>query len=409
MPSDASLPPNAPTTLTETSPASSATYPANTNVKTAATPNGADFGAHGDPATQKNKTGPAVDGEADASVSNDNSKSDHAYQDPDTQLPHGSGPDPTTQDEIPYVPPNTIPLSKVCADVHRRLVGFLDADPGGDPGHDAQTVRQTQVRVRESLAVIEQALVDYGFEHLSLSYNGGKDCLVLLLLYLAVLHTHFTTPPASRTPTATTFPSSIPSIYATPPDPFDAVTSFVARSSAQYHLDLEHIRTNPPPPPPPPTDPSTTPSSHPQSPSAQQQTLTFRDAFALYLKRHANLPITAIFVGTRRTDPHGARLTPFTPTDGNWPRFMRVHPVLDWHLREIWCLLRHPAMRDRNGHDLEYCAMYDAGYTSLGGRGDTVRNPKLRVVEMGRDGVEKVVYRPAYMMVEDRAERAGRE
>jgi FAD synthetase len=400
MPSDASLPPNAPTTLTETSPASSATYPANsnTNVKTA-TPNGTAFGPDAGVLAQKKETGSAVDGEADASVPvlSSNSKSDDVYQD-------RSRTDPTTQDEVYGVPSNPLPLSAVCADVHRRLVAFLDADPDIDSTHDAQTVRQTQARVRESLAVIEQALVEYGFEHLSLSYNGGKDCLVLLLLYLAVLHTHFTIPPPSTKSRATRFPTSIPSIYATPPDPFDAVTAFVARSSAQYHLDLEHIRTNPPPPTP---NPNSTSTPHPQPPD--QPTVTFRDAFALYLQRHSSKPITAIFVGTRRTDPHGARLTPFTPTDGNWPSFMRVHPVLDWHLREIWCLLRHPAMRERNGKGLEYCAMYDWGYTSLGGRGDTVRNPKLRVVEKEKDGGEVVEYRPAYMMVEDRAERAGRE
>lgn len=102
---------------------------------------------------------------------------------------------------------------------------------------------------------------------------------------------------------------------------------------------------------------------------------------------------------------------PFAPTDGNWPRFMRVHPVLDWGLREIWCFLRHAAMRGEGPgvppeRQLTYCAMYDEGYTSLGGRGDTVRNPRLRVVDEG-DG--QVRYRPAWMMVEDDEERAGRE
>ena len=219
---------------------------------------------------------------------------------------------------------------------------------------------------------------------------------MLLLLYLSVLHTHFST---SRT--STPFPTSIPSIYATPPDPFPAVTRFVASSSSQYHLSLTHIRTNPPPS-------ASSHATHPP-PSKNLPIRTFRDAFALSLTTHPS--VRAIFVGTRRTDPHGGSLVPFAPTDGNWPRFMRVHPVLDWGLREIWCFLRHPAMRGSDAgagpslRELTYCAMYDEGYTSLGGRGDTVRNPLLRVEEA--DG--QVRYRPAWMMVEDDEERAGRE
>jgi FAD synthetase len=46
----------------------------------------------------------------------------------------------------------------------------------------------------------------------------------------------------------------------------------------------------------------------------------------------------AIFIGTRRTDPHGALLGSFDETDGDWPRVMRVHPVVDWHYVEIWAV-----------------------------------------------------------------------
>ena len=55
---------------------------------------------------------------------------------------------------------------------------------------------------------------------------------------------------------------------------------------------------------------------------------------------------------------------------------------------------------------LEYCSMYDEGYTSLGGVGDTLRNPNLRYLDP-QTGQEK--YRPAYELTEDGAERLGRE
>jgi FAD synthetase len=46
--------------------------------------------------------------------------------------------------------------------------------------------------------------------------------------------------------------------------------------------------------------------------------------------------VRAIFVGTRRTDPHGANLTHFDATTSGWPSFMRIHPVIDWHYADIW-------------------------------------------------------------------------
>jgi FAD synthetase len=215
-------------------------------------------------------------------------------------------------------------------------------------------------------------LIRTSFSNLSLSYNGGKDCLVLLILYLAALHTHFN----SVTPTLDRrkpFPTSIPSIYARPADPFPAVTAFVASSSHRYHLDL---------------------TTHVYS-----KTVSFRDAFAIYLAEKKE--VKAIFVGTRRTDPHGEKLTFFDRTDGGWPDFVRVHPVIDWRLEEVWTFLKAPELGE-----LEYCSMYDEGYTSLGGVGDTVRNPKLRYVDE-EDG--KVRYKPAYVLVVDGEERLGRD
>lgn len=298
------------------------------------------------------------------------------------------------------------------------------------------------------------------FEALSLSYNGGKDCLVLLILYLAAIYAHFTTSKTSQP-----FPTSIPSIYAKPPDPFPQVSEFVDSSTKEYHLDLTHISTNPGPHPAakkaesqssPPVDkdgqvqsktqiqdqdtdrnsqpslattgssassvhqPSTlTPAEvlaerrsstsatlPPNDAQVGHRIVTFRDAFALYLQ--ANPQVLAIFVGTRRTDPHGRHLTHFDMTDGKWPRFMRIHPVIDWHLSEIWAFLRSPYLADRRrGQEvLEYCQMYDEGYTSLGGVNDTLRNPKLRVVdpETGKES-----WRPAYCLGEDGEERLGRE
>lgn len=62
-----------------------------------------------------------------------------------------------------------------------------------------------------------------------------------------------------------------------------------------------------------------------------------KDAFTDYLNDFPS--VKAIFVGTRRTDPHGADLTHFDRTDHGWPDFMRIHPVIDWHYVDIWTVL----------------------------------------------------------------------
>lgn len=54
-----------------------------------------------------------------------------------------------------------------------------------------------------------------------------------------------------------------------------------------------------------------------------------RAALEGYLKEKPK--IKAIWIGTRRVDPNGGHLTHFDPTDGDWPRFMRIHPVIVGH------------------------------------------------------------------------------
>jgi len=124
---------------------------------------------------------------------------------------------------------------------------------------------------------------------------------------------------------------------------------------------------------------------------------SMKEAFTDYLADHKD--VKAIFVGTRRTDPHGGSLKYFDQTDRGWPAFMRIHPVIDWHYAEVWTFIRHL--------EIPYCPLYDLGYTSLGGTTDTHPNPHLKLDnDLGGAG-EK--FRPAYELVEDEEERLGRD
>jgi FAD synthetase len=135
-------------------------------------------------------------------------------------------------------------------------------------------------------------LTYFSFDTLALSFNGGKDCLVLLLLYIYILHQYHNPP------------QKIPTCFVTPPHTFTEIDDFVTDCATRYNLDVERIA------------------------------LPMKPAFIEYLDHHSN--IKAVLVGTRRTDPHGEFLTHFDPTDHGWPPFMRVHPVIDWHYWEIW-------------------------------------------------------------------------
>ncbi|EJU01416.1 adenine nucleotide alpha hydrolases-like protein [Dacryopinax primogenitus] len=210
--------------------------------------------------------------------------------------------------------------------------------------------------VKEAVEVIEAALEEHGEENVALSFNGGKDCTVLLHLLAAVLlHRH--PPQSSSTPP---WPA-IPSIYVSQPSPFPLMESFVHSSTSYYSLSLLLTRHK-----------------------------SMKSALSAYLSLR---PWTkAIMVGTRRQDPHGRELRFRQMTDPGWPAFERIHPVINWGYAEVWWFLRE--------WEVPYCQLYDLGYTSLGSTYNTFPNPALAA---------KGGYRPAYELEDESLERAGRE
>lgn len=93
-------------------------------------------------------------------------------------------------------------------------------------------------------------------------------------------------------------------IYIVSRDPFAEVEEFVTSSAKDYHLQLHRYA------------------------------LSMRPALDAYLADEKD--VKAILMGTRRTDPHSEDLGHFSPTDPDWPQFMRVNPVIDWHYADVW-------------------------------------------------------------------------
>ncbi|KAG5893180.1 hypothetical protein JTB14_000440 [Gonioctena quinquepunctata] len=210
------------------------------------------------------------------------------------------------------------------------------------------------VHLQQAIKNIEKCFETYGPENTFLSFNGGKDCTVLLHLAYIVLKIKY---PDYKKP--------LFCLYVRSKEAFSDQDKFISQCQIFYNLDLTSI------------------------------TLGMKEALEQVLNRKPNL--RACFMGTRKTDPYSAELSVFQMTDPGWPQIMRVSPLLEWHYSDIWDYLLY--------YKVPYCKLYDMGYTSLGNSSNTIRNPSLSYynVELGADS-----YLPAYKMLNESKERSGR-
>ncbi|KAI9101152.1 FAD synthetase [Phlyctochytrium arcticum] len=216
-----------------------------------------------------------------------------------------------------------------------------------------------QSLLAESFQLILTALRDFGPKNVALSFNGGKDCTILLhLLYAA--HQAYIRDTATSNDTSKE-DIRIPTLYVACHDPFPQVESFVTECVDRYHLNLTRLST------------------------------PLKPALAHFLASTNPIP-TAILLGTRSTDPHSSHLKPLHPTDPSWPAITRVHPILQWSYADVWTGI--------NLLGIPTCELYRAGYTSLGGRGDTCPNPALLKPDS--------TYHPAEWLLDGCRERDGR-
>ncbi len=105
--------------------------------------------------------------------------------------------------------------------------------------------------------------------------------------------------------------------------------------------------------------------------------------------------LEAIFMGVRRTDPHGQKMKVFEPTSPGWPQMMRINAILEWDYHDIWNFILL--------FSVPYCKLYDEGYTSLGEIHNTIKNEALRYQEKENH------YRPAYHLLDGSRERDSRK
>ncbi|KAG7442856.1 adenine nucleotide alpha hydrolases-like protein [Guyanagaster necrorhizus] len=212
--------------------------------------------------------------------------------------------------------------------------------------------------VKEALEVIDEGLDTHGQDRISISFNGGKDCTVLLYLYVAAL---------ARRLGPSEIMKPIHGIYIAVPSPFPVLEKFIDDAADSYHLDLFHCK-----PPSEPVETNVTLSEQlEQTPTKPKGKGGGGMLQALEIYKQRFPEISAILIGTRRADPHGAKLSHRNMTDEGWPSFERINPIINWSYGDVWKFLRQLGV--------PYCSLYNEGYTSLGSTYNTFPNPALLV------------------------------
>eukprot|EP00324_Dicrateria_rotunda_P006251 CAMPEP_0206157768 /NCGR_PEP_ID=MMETSP1474-20131121/4207_1 /ASSEMBLY_ACC=CAM_ASM_001110 /TAXON_ID=97495 /ORGANISM="Imantonia sp., Strain RCC918" /LENGTH=234 /DNA_ID=CAMNT_0053557503 /DNA_START=28 /DNA_END=729 /DNA_ORIENTATION=- len=185
--------------------------------------------------------------------------------------------------------------------------------------------------MRISFEVIYDALDQFG-DGLVISWNGGKDATVLFHLIRLVCQWRDPSYPFS----------SLLAVNFRAENTFKEVDEFSKRIAEKYSVEYHDL------------------------PIVDSLKNSLRD----FVEKNPSKK--AFFMGSRRTDPYCDNLTSFTPCDTNtgWPDIIRVNPILDWGYHQVWEFLR--------GFEIEYCTLYDQGFTSLGSPDKTIPNPELQ-------------------------------
>mgnify|MGYP003386746744 CR=1 FL=1 len=141
--------------------------------------------------------------------------------------------------------------------------------------------------------------------------------------------------------------------------------------------------------------------------------------------------IQGVFMGLRSGDPYSSNAEIFQPSSAGWPSFMRINPILRWTYHQgsicvgvlpcniyvlygdnnpfilliiVWAFLRQCKV--------QYCVLYDQGYTSIGNIKNTVPNSALAVYvdEVATEGQSREIshYKPAYQLPDENLERSNR-
>ncbi|KAI9575161.1 FAD synthase-like [Glossina fuscipes] len=219
-----------------------------------------------------------------------------------------------------------------------------------------ETKSNLQIKENSFEELCKKTFQMYKAEEVVLSFNGGKDSTVVLHMLARFFQKDHNLKHLK-----------ILALFITDPDGFSEIDEFVNDCSKLYNIELIKMEG------------------------------TIKQALERMCRERPL--IKAVFMGSRRTDPHCEHLKTMQPTDPGWPALMRINPILDWTCRDIWQYIYV--------YDVAYCILYEKGFTSIGNKKNTKPNPYLQVAESTTGRV--LNYRHAHDLLDnDNLERAGR-
>ncbi|XP_014357231.2 FAD synthase [Papilio machaon] len=208
--------------------------------------------------------------------------------------------------------------------------------------------------LEETKQVIQKCFTQFQLDEVFFSFNGGKDCTVLLDVTIDVLKSMYKREDVGK---------DLKVIYIRTTGPFKELEKFVEEIEGHYKIKLIVAEGD------------------------------MKEVLRRIIESDKNLK--ACLMGTRRTDPYSEHLKFMQQTDDDWPQFLRVSPLLNWTYHQIWSYILQ--------RRVPYCSLYDKGYTSIGSTSNTWPNQALAYSENG-----VVSYRPAWQLRDATLERAGR-
>ncbi|KAK9502878.1 hypothetical protein O3M35_011567 [Rhynocoris fuscipes] len=220
---------------------------------------------------------------------------------------------------------------------------------------DELSTMNFSARLKRSVEILDKCLDEYNLPEIFISFNGGKDCTVLVHLVHSVILKRFK---------QSEFPK-LNAVYIRTDSPFKEVEDFISTTAQRYNLNL--ITEEGP----------------------------LQQGIQNVLKSNQDFKVAIL--GIRKSDPAGAGLSHIQKTDEGWGNLLRVSPLLDWSYQDIWNYLREL--------NIPYCPLYDLGYTSLGSTTNSRPNSALQYTD--ENGETK--YKPAYCLEDEFLERVGRQ